>query len=74
LVKVSKACDAFSALPSSHHLYVEDANAALSKALAAGASKITDVADKPYQDRQVSVKDPCANTWWLSQRLVESPS
>jgi PhnB protein len=43
------------------------------RALAAGAAKIMDVADMPYDDRQGGVKDPYGNLWWLSERLVDGP-
>lgn len=72
-VMVSQASPAFPAMPSSTYLYVENADAAMTRALAAGASKIMDVSDMPYQDRQGGVRDPCGNIWWLSQRLVDGP-
>lgn len=70
---VSESSAAYPAMPASLYLYVEDADAAMARAVAAGAVKIMDVADMPYQDRQGGVKDPCGNIWWLSQRLVDGP-
>lgn len=72
-VMVSEATSAFPAMPSSHYLYVADADAAMDKALAAGAEKIMDVSVMPYQDRQGGVRDKHGNIWWLSQRLVDGP-
>ena len=72
-VMVSQASIAYPAMPSSMYLYVENADEAMDKALAAGANKIMDVADMPYKDRQGGIKDPCGNIWWLSQRLVDEP-
>ena len=72
-VMVSEESEAFPAMPTSTYLYVADADASMSKALAAGATKIMDVANMPYEDRQGGVKDPCGNIWWLSQRLVAGP-
>ena len=72
-VMVSQASQAFPAMPTSTYLYVENADAAMARALAAGASKIMDVSDMPYQDRQGGIMDPCGNIWWLSQRLVDGP-
>jgi PhnB protein len=72
-VMVSQASPALPAMPASIYLYVEDADAAMAAALAAGARKVMDVADMPYQDRQGGVRDPCGNTWWLSERLVDGP-
>jgi PhnB protein len=72
-VMVSQATPSFPAMPMSVYLFVDDANASMSRALAAGANKVMDVADMPYKDRQGGVKDPCGNIWWLSQRLVDGP-
>lgn len=49
-VMVSQASTAFPAMPASIYLYVEDAGTSMSKALSAGATKIMDVSDMPYQD------------------------
>lgn len=72
-VMVSEASSSFPAMQSSHYLYVADADIAMAKAVAAGAVKIMDIADMPYDDRQGGIKDPCGNIWWLSQRLIEGP-
>ncbi len=72
-VMVSEASSAFPAMPASYYLYVADADSAMSRAAAAGATVIMDVADMPYQDRQGGVRDPCGNLWWISQRLVDGP-
>ena len=72
-VMVSQASPAFPPMPSSTYLFVDNADDAMSRAIAAGATKIMDVADMPYRDRQGGIKDPCGNIWWLSQRLVDGP-
>lgn len=72
-VMVSQASAAYPAMPTSMYLYVADADAAMARALAAGARQVMAVADMPYQDRQGGVQDPCGNLWWLSQRLVDGP-
>lgn len=72
-VMVSEATDQFPAMPASCYLYVEDADSALSMALAAGARQIMAVSDMPYGDRQGGVRDRQGNIWWLSQRLVPGP-
>lgn len=72
-VMVSEGSPAFPAMPASYYLYVDYADEAMRKALAAGATKIMDVTDMPYDDRQGGVKDPCGNLWWLSERLVDGP-
>lgn len=55
------------------YLYVEDADAAMHKALAAGGTLEMKVADMPYGDRQGGIRDPFGNIWWVSQRVVEAP-
>ena len=57
----------------SFYLYVDDADAALERALSAGASLDVEIGDMPYGDRQCGVRDPAGNLWWLSQRLVDEP-
>lgn len=64
---------AFPAMPASYYLYVEDADAAMNKAIGAGATLIMEAADMPYGDRQGGVRDLCGNLWWISQRLVDGP-
>ena len=70
---VSEAGGRFPPSRASFYLYVEDADAAMARALEAGASLIMEVADMPYGDRQGGAQDPCGNLWWISQRLVEEP-
>jgi PhnB protein len=72
-VMISEGSPAFPAMPASYYLYVEDADAAMIKAIGAGATLIMEVADMPYGDRQGGVRDLCGNLWWISQRLVDGP-
>jgi len=72
-VMVSEASTAFPAMPASYYLYVENADEAMTKAIAAGGIKIMDVANMPYNDRQGGIKDQFGNLWWLSQRLIDGP-
>jgi len=69
-IMVSDASQSFPPMPASYYLYVEDAPAAMARALAAGAVQIMEVSDMPYGDRQGGVRDPSGNIWWLSQRLA----
>ena len=72
-VMASEASAAYPAMASSFYLYVEDAHAAMRRALEHGATLEMDVADMPHGDRQGGVRDPQGNLWWISQRLVEAP-
>lgn len=72
-IMVSEASPAYPPMSGSYYLYVEDANAAMARALAVGAIEIMPVQDMPYGDRQGGVRDLHGNIWWVSQRLVDGP-
>ncbi|HEX8527474.1 VOC family protein [Allosphingosinicella sp.] len=72
-VMVSEATERFPQTRASYYLYVEDADAAMKRALDAGARLLMEVSDMPYGDRQGGVEDRAGNIWWISQRLVEEP-
>ena len=72
-VMVSEATAAYPPMAAAYYLYVDDAPAAMARALAAGATLQMAVADMPYGDRQGGVRDAHGNLWWISQRLVDEP-
>ena len=72
-VMVSEASSAFPAMSGSCYLYVDDAHAAMARALEHGASLVMAVDDMPYGDRQGGVRDAHGNLWWISQRLSDGP-
>ncbi|MEM9617446.1 MAG: VOC family protein [Pseudomonadota bacterium] len=72
-VMVSEAGHGFPPSQSTFYLYVENADAAMKRALDNAMTKVMDVADMPYGDRQGGVKDKAGNIWWISQRLTEAP-
>ena len=72
-IMVSEAVPGMEASRATFYLYVEDADAAMKQAVAAGGRQRGAVADMPYGDRQGGVIDPSGNIWWLSQRLVAGP-
>ena len=72
-IMVSEARGSFPPSRGTYYLYVEDADAAMARAVAAGGRCLGPVADMPYNDRQGGVADPSGNQWWLSQRLVAGP-
>lgn len=71
MLMVSEAGRGFPAMPASYYLYVDDADAAQRRAIAAGATEVSPVRNQSYGDRQGGVRDPHGNLWWISQRLVE---
>ena len=70
-VMLSDATAEHSARPAHLYIYVDDADAAFARAVAAGGRSVMAVADMPYGDRQGGIEDPSGNVWWLSERLVE---
>jgi PhnB protein len=60
----------FRATPNTHalHMYVRDSDAVFKKALAAGATVISEPQDQAYGERSGSVKDPAGNHWYIATR------
>jgi PhnB protein len=58
----------FGGSPITLHLYVEDADASIARAVAAGASVVRPAADQFYGDRIGSVRDPFGHIWYLAAR------
>jgi PhnB protein len=53
-------------MPSMLYLYVEDCDAIYKRAMAAGATSVSEPADMFYGDRHGAVKDPSGNIWYIS--------
>jgi PhnB protein len=51
------------------HIYVPDTDAVYRQALAAGAESVSVPEDKPYGERQATVKDPAGNLWFIATHL-----
>jgi PhnB protein len=58
-------------MPSMLYLYVDDTDACYRRALAAGATTISEPADQFYGDRNAGVKDPCDNLWWIATHVED---
>lgn len=48
------------------YVYVEDVDAVYDRALSLGAKPLSDLQDKPYQERQAGFVDAAGNTWWIA--------
>ncbi|WP_395674737.1 VOC family protein [Inquilinus sp.] len=59
--------------PVSLHLYVEDVDAVVEQALAAGAALSRPVADQFYGDRLGTVVDPFGHVWSISSHIEDVP-
>lgn len=58
--------------PVALHTYVKDVDAAYERALAAGASALTEPQDHPYGERGASVKDSAGNYWYIATAFGDS--
>ena len=58
--------------PNALHVYVEDADAVVKKALAAGAALIDEPRDQDYGERSGTVKDAAGNFWYIATAKGES--
>lgn len=68
LVMVS-AADERELFPAFLYVYVEDADAAYGRALAAGAVTVEEPLDTPYGDRRAMVRDPSGNLYQIAHRI-----
>lgn len=56
------------------HLYVDDSDATVERAVAAGAKIVRPVADQFYGDRAGHIEDPFGHQWYLAtQKEIVSP-
>jgi PhnB protein len=51
------------------HIYVPDTDAVYQQALAAGAASVAAPEDKPYGERQATVKDLAGNLWFIATHM-----
>jgi uncharacterized glyoxalase superfamily protein PhnB len=51
------------------HFYVPDTDAVYRRALAAGAESVAEPEDKPYGERQATVRDLAGNLWFIATHL-----
>jgi PhnB protein len=57
--------------PAFLYIYVDDADAAFDRAIAAGATSIEGPLDTPYGDRRAMVRDPFGNVFQVAHRVIE---
>jgi PhnB protein len=61
-------------MPTMFYLYVPDCDAVYQRALAAGATSISEPVDQPYGDRNGAVKDAFGNQWYISTHVKDVTS
>jgi len=71
VVEMGEAHGKYSPMPTMFYLYVPDCDAVYHRALAAGATSISEPADQPYGDRTAAVKDAFGNEWYVATRIKE---
>jgi PhnB protein len=72
LIMVSPA-GARELFPAFLYVYVDDADAAYGRALAAGAVSLEGPLDTPYGDRRAMVRDPSGNVFQIAHRRAAAP-
>jgi len=55
-----------------YYLYVPDCDAVYRRALAAGATSLSEPADQPYGDRTAGVKDAFGNQWYIATHVKDA--
>jgi PhnB protein len=58
------------AMPAAIYLYIDDVDAAYKRALAAGATSLSEPEDQPYGDRNAGVKDAFGNIWYIATHIL----
>lgn len=59
--------------PAFLYVYVDDADSAYQRALAAGAASVEEPLDTPYGDRRAMVHDPFGNVFQIAHRRAVGP-
>ena len=68
-----KAPQTLGGSPVSIHLYVEDVDAFVARAVAAGARAVKPVMDQFYGDRSGQLEDPFGHLWWVATHKEDVP-
>jgi len=74
VVEMGEAHDKYPPMPTMFYLYVPDCDAVYQRALAAGATSISEPTDQPYGDRSGGVKDVFGNQWYIATHIRDVSS
>ncbi len=74
VVEMGEAHGQYPPMPTMFYLYVPDCDAVYRRALAAGATSISEPADQPYGDRSGGVKDAFGNQWYIATHIRDVSS
>ena len=73
MIELSEARPQWPARPCAIHHYGADPDALYARALAEGATSLSEPADASYGDRAAAVRDVAGNHWYLARRLEGGP-
>jgi len=73
VLEMGEAHGKYEPMPTMFYLYVPDCDAVYQRALAAGATSISEPKDQPYGDRSGAVKDAFGNQWYISTHIRDVP-
>ena len=71
VVELSKAHGQYQPMPGLLHMYVPNADEVFARAIAAGATAVTPVAEQPYGERNGTLSDPFGNMWTVATHIKD---
>jgi PhnB protein len=71
VVELSEAHGQYQPMPGLLHMYVPNADEVFARAIAAGATAVTPVAEQPYGERNGTLSDPFGNMWTVATHTRE---
>ena len=71
VVLLFDAKDSWPDTPALLRLYLKDIDRVFERALRAGATTVTELADFAWGDRGGRIRDPLGNIWWLSEHVED---
>ncbi len=73
MLMLGRARDKWKSRPGNFYVYVEDCDAIYKKALAAGATSLSEPETQFYGDRHGGVTDSQGNNWWIATHVEDVP-
>jgi PhnB protein len=70
-MEMGEANGPYQPMPTMFYLYVEDCDGLYKRAMAAGATSISEPKDQPYGDRSGGVTDPFGNKWYIATHIKD---
>jgi uncharacterized glyoxalase superfamily protein PhnB len=71
VIEMGEAHDRYQPMNTMFYLYVPDCDAVYRRALAAGATSMSEPIDQPYGDRSGAVKDAFGNQWYIATHIKD---